>query len=148
MVKEQVFHVGVKALIENKEGRILLLLADVSNHKRNIEPYWDIPGGRIQESNTIIQTLAREIDEETGIYAFEDPRLLTAIISNHKIPISDTEEVGLLLVIYKVTVANDVGIVLSQEHSEYEWVSKQEAAERLRHKYPKEFTDVLRGGAE
>lgn len=148
MAGEQLFQVGVKALIENSQGQILLLKANVSSHRKNTEPYWDIPGGRIQEDNTVIQTLAREVEEETGIYAFENPELLTAVMSNHKIPISDSEEVGLLLVVYKVTVADDVGIILSPEHTEYEWVTKAQAALRLGHKYPKEFTDALANGAD
>jgi hypothetical protein len=49
MANEKLFYIGVKGLIENKEGRILLLKADVSKHRKNREPYWDIPGGRISD---------------------------------------------------------------------------------------------------
>lgn len=143
MADEQVFHVGVKALIQNAHSEILLLKADVSNHKKPVEPYWDIPGGRIQKGYTVLQTLAREIEEETGIYAFEKPTIFASVVSKHEIPISDGLKVGLLLVVYKVTVAGNISIILSPEHTEYEWVEPVEAAQRLSNKYPAEFTTLL-----
>ena len=143
MAGEQIFHVGVKALIQNTEGQVLLLKADVSTHKKNVEVYWDIPGGRIQKGSSVLQTLAREIEEETGIVAFENPTIFGSTVSKHEIPVSDELTVGLLLVVYKVTVADDVNIVLSPEHTDYEWVSGAEAASRLNAKYPKEFTGLL-----
>lgn len=143
MANEQIFHVGIKALIENKEGRVLLLKADVSTHKKNVEAYWDIPGGRIKEGNDILQTLQREIEEETGISNIGKPAFVTAVVSNHEIPLDDGTLAGLILMIYKVTIPVDSTITISEEHSDYEWVSKTEAATRLSHKYPKEFTDLL-----
>lgn len=141
MASEKLFFVGIKGLIENEEGKILLLLADVSKHRKNIEPYWDIPGGRIQKGNDVFTTLQREIEEETGVTDLINVDFLTAVVSNHEIPITDDEWGGLVLMVYKVIIPAGSTIVISEEHSEYAWVSKTEAKERLQHKYPKEFTD-------
>jgi len=142
MANEKLFYIGVKGLIENKEGRILLLKADVSKHRKNREPYWDIPGGRISEGQTVIQTLRREIEEETGITELEGYEFFTAVVSNHEIPF-DERLLGLALMIYKVKVPQGSKVSLSEEHVAYEWVDRAEAKKRLAHKYPKEFTDQL-----
>lgn len=133
---EQLFHVGVKAVIRNTAGQVLLLKADVSSHRKNTEPYWDLPGGRIQEGHYVLQTLAREVEEETGIREFTAPQLLAVTVSNHRIPLNEHEEVALLLVIFSVRVGDGTDIVISPEHTSFEWVGPDEANLRLKDKYP------------
>lgn len=140
---EKLFYIGVKALIEDEEGRILLLKADVTKHRKNKEPYWDVPGGRIDEDeNDLSDTLKREIYEETGIKEIIGQEFFTAVISNHQIPKGD-KLYGLALMIYKVKVPAGNEIIISPEHVAYEWVPRSEAKRRLAHKYPKELTDQL-----
>ncbi|HVX48043.1 MAG TPA: NUDIX hydrolase [Candidatus Saccharimonadales bacterium] len=140
---EKLFYIGIKALIENKQGELLLFKADVSKHRKNKEPYWDIPGGRIDEDETdVLDTLKREIYEETGIKEVVSHEFFTAVISNHQIPKGD-KLYGLALMIYKVSIPEGSQIRMSQEHVAYEWVGRSEARKRLSHKYPKEFTDLL-----
>lgn len=139
---EKLFHVGVKALIVNEEDKVLILNVNTASFKEDT-PHWDIPGGRIQEGQTAIETLQREVLEETGIEQIESADYLTGVISNIEIPVSDTEKVGLVLVVYRVVIPPNSNIHLSDEHTGYEWVSRAEAAERLRYKYPEEFTKAL-----
>ncbi|MBU6321392.1 MAG: NUDIX domain-containing protein [Patescibacteria group bacterium] len=69
--------VGVKALLKNPEGKLLLL-------KRSAEKYgktngsWDIVGGRIDPGSALVENLAREIREETGLPLLGEPRLVAA----------------------------------------------------------------------
>jgi len=143
MGDEKLFYIGVKGLVENAQSEILLLLADVSKHRKNVEPYWDIPGGRIKGEDSVLETLRREIEEETGIADVQNPTFLTAVVSNHRIPLDGDDWAGLLLMVYKVTTPNDSKITISEEHSNYEWVEKAGAKRRLSHKYPPEFIDQL-----
>lgn len=143
MAKEKLFQVGVKGLIENKSGQILLFKADVSQHRIQTTAYWDIPGGRIQEGHSALMTLRREIAEEAGITKIIEPTFFSAVISNHEIPLADGKRSGLLLMIYKVKIPAKTKITLSDEHTGVEWVDKKEAAKRLAHKYPPEFTNLL-----
>lgn len=139
----KLFNVGIKGLIENSEGKILLLKADISTHRKNTDPYWDIPGGRIEEGENVLDVLKREIEEETGIKEFKkEAEFFHAVISNHQIPFED-KLLGLILMIYKVQIPKNSKITLSEEHVAYEWVEKSEAAKRLMHKYPAEFTSLL-----
>jgi 8-oxo-dGTP pyrophosphatase MutT (NUDIX family) len=63
-MNEDNFHLGIKALIRNSKGEYLLLK---TNKARIDKEYYDIPGGRIKRGEDIINTLKREVFEETGI---------------------------------------------------------------------------------
>jgi 8-oxo-dGTP pyrophosphatase MutT (NUDIX family) len=128
MAHEKLFHVGVKAaLITNASEKVLLLK---TIPLPNAEPHWDIPGGRIQEGQDSETTLHREVQEETGISVISPPVFYAAVISNIQIPVAAIGKVGLLLMVYTVTVQEAVKITLSPEHTAYEWTGATETAER------------------
>ena len=143
--RSRLFYAGIKALIQNDEGNILILEASLRDHSKGAQPYWDIPGGRIDEgeANGILNTLHREITEETGVTEVTDEVLYTAVVSHHEIPLDESKKAGLMLMIYTVKIPENSTITLSPEHLSYEWVTPCVAAERLSNKYPKEFTDKL-----
>ncbi len=143
MSKEKLFYVGIKGLIRNRNEQYLLLKSSLRNHTINTKVYWDIPGGRIEEGADALQTLQREIEEETGINEIKDPEFFAALISHHQIPIDDNRKAGLVLMIYTVGIPEGAEITLSDEHTDYEWVDAVVAAERLANKYPEEFTSKL-----
>lgn len=65
---EDTFHLGIKAVITNDSGKILLLKVNPDQLKGNVdEPYWDLPGGRVQKGHSAEETLRHEVFEETGI---------------------------------------------------------------------------------
>jgi 8-oxo-dGTP diphosphatase len=142
MATEKKFHVGVKALIENDKGQILLL----HEARVQVDPHlehWDFPGGRMEDGEKVIDTLKREIQEESGIEKIFGASFVASVISNHEIKLKDGEIVGLVLMVYRVKVAPEAKIVLSDEHHAYEWVGRAEAKKRLAHKYPEEFIKQL-----
>lgn len=144
MANEKLFHIGIKALIVNEANKVLLLQVNTANFKHGDKTvYWDIPGGRVQAGQTVAETLAREVEEEIGTSIASQPEFFTAVVSNIEIPLSATESVGLVLMVYKLSIPKDSRIILSEEHTAFEWVEKPEAARRLAVKYPVEFTDKL-----
>ncbi|HEY4523685.1 MAG TPA: NUDIX hydrolase [Candidatus Paceibacterota bacterium] len=72
-----ILQVGVKILLQNKEGKYLLL-------RRSLEKYpeivgrWDIVGGRINPGQALLENLKREIKEETGLKLLHEPKLIAA----------------------------------------------------------------------
>lgn len=143
-MSEKLFHVGIKGLIVNPKNQILLMQVNKAQLDNVKEAYWDIPGGRIQKNHTVVDTLRREIEEETGLTKLGKPEFFTAVISNIQIPLKDGSKVGLVLMVYKIPVSKTAKIILSNEHVAYKWLPPKEAAKLLVHKYPAEFTAKIK----
>ncbi len=143
LMKEQKFHVGVKALIVNERNEILVLKANPKELKGGSQTHWDLPGGRIKEGSNIGNTLLAEVKEELGVGDIKIGELFDAVVSNIKIPDGE-EKVGLLLLVYLCRLSpNQNKFKLSFEHTEYKWVNVQEAKELLSYKFPKNFIEKL-----
>ena len=110
--------VGVKIILQNKEGKFLLL-------QRNLEKYpevkkndsLDIVGGRINIGTPLLENLKREIFEETKLSLVEEPKLLAAqdILRPNK-------HVVRLTYLGKIEGEPE----LDEEHSSYKWLTKEE----------------------
>ena len=57
--------VGVGALIFNEQNQLLMCLR--GPQARNERGKWEIPGGKVEFGETLIQALQREIKEEIGV---------------------------------------------------------------------------------
>lgn len=142
-MKEMMFYIGVKALIEDKKGRILLFHSPGWS-QQNIQPHWDLPGGRIDVGENLLTALKREIYEETGIKKYSKPQFFYATISHHLTTHKIYDfKVGLAILVYKIKIPGSSEFKISDEHTKYEWVTPKEAGKRLSEKYPNDFTQLL-----
>lgn len=146
MADEDVFHLGIKALIKNKEDKILLLQVNKKQLIDEPNSYWDIPGGRIKRGKSIESTLRQEIQEETGIKDINKITPFMMVLSNIRIPrqLPDGKDIGLILSIYLCEVYRDEKIILSKEHIKCKWFNFNEASKLLSYKYPKEFAEKVK----
>lgn len=143
-MNEDCFHLGIKAIIRNQKGEILLLRVNPSELKGyRGEPYWDLPGGRVQKGSSTEETLKRELEEETGITSLQRFKPFSLVLSKMRIPIG-TGSVGLILSSYVCDVGDVGEMKLSREHIEAKWFPPKEAAKRLGFKYPPEFLEKLK----
>lgn len=143
MQTEDTFHLGIKGLIRNHEGDILLLEVNKQKLNQAKESYWDIPGGRIQRGETVEQALRREIEEETGITELTNIQPFSMALSNIRIPQQDGNDVGLILWVFTCDAPNLQAVTISDEHVDLAWFSPAEVAEKLQVKYPVEFIGKL-----
>lgn len=111
--------VGVKVLLKNNKDEILLLRRTQTFQDEHL-PYWDIPGGRIEPSETLDFALQREVFEETGLEINDDVTLLAA--QDIMVPANDLHVIRLT---YSALGSGDV--VISDEHQEAVWVKITEA---------------------
>lgn len=121
------FHLGIYAVIESDE-RILLV-------KKSRGPYrgmWDLPGGRPTHGETILQTLQREVKEETGI------QLLDAVAYTNQafvVEYRDGEEVISLhhtCLIYKATKYDSAHFqesINEEDVAGCSWIEKSQLAQ-------------------
>lgn len=142
MNTEDVFHLGIKALIRNQEGKVLLLQVNPAKLNGERRDYWDLPGGRVQKGDTIEDTLRREVLEETGIPEISNISPVNMVLSNIRIP-NDSDSFGLILSVYACNVPDGAAITLSDEHIASEWFDPAKAAELLQVKYPTDFCEAI-----
>ena len=146
-MNEDLFHLGIKAIIRNPKGEILLLKINPKKNKItkdwNGQPYWDIPGGRIHRGDTVEDTLKREVAEETGIKNIKKITPFEMVLANIRVP-AGNDTVGLILSSYLCEVENEQKIKISEEHIQAKWFDPVEASKLLEFKYPKEFVDKLK----
>jgi 8-oxo-dGTP pyrophosphatase MutT (NUDIX family) len=110
--------VTVGGLVSDPEGRVLL----IRTHKWGDR--WGIPGGKIDEGETMEAALVREFVEETGL-AITDVRFVTALDSVH----SPEFYKPVHMVLLNFTAHSAGGAVtLNEEAQAYAWVSPTEAA--------------------
>ncbi|MES2971615.1 MAG: NUDIX domain-containing protein [Patescibacteria group bacterium] len=117
------FYVGVKGVIV-QDGKVLIL-------KKAGEAgmdFWEVPGGRIDDDETIEQALLRELSEElANIQNIEIHELLDA----YRVHRDLEPDISLVLVFYRVTATFKGEPEISNEHSEYKWATQDEALELL-----------------
>lgn len=140
---DQEFHIGIKALITNGNGEILLLKSGPAEQKHTNVEFWDLPGGRIKAGASIEDTLKREIEEELGVSGqhVEVGEVFDASISKFKA--SKTKDLGLMLIVYHCRLNGAQEFRLSDEHSEWKWFPTGEAKGLLGVKFAQGFLDKL-----
>ena len=112
------FRVGVKILLKNKEGKYLTLCRSKIKYPE-VGAKWDIAGGRIDPGTTLFENLKREVMEETGLTIIGEPELITA---------QDILKTDKHIVRLTYLGEADGEVKLSDEHSEYRWLTLEEMA--------------------
>ena len=130
---EQLFQIGIKAIIRNDENQILLL--------KN-KDYWDIPGGRIDQCEDIETTLLRELNEEIGVNHIAKKQLWDVVKSVKQLPYGNMMT-SLMLIIYRVQLPADQIPHSCELGAVLHWVSPEEASDHLKNKYPGSFCQAI-----
>lgn len=109
--------VGVKILLKNKDGKYLVICRSAEKYPE-MGPKWGIAGGRINLGFSLMENLAREVLEETGLEITGEPKLITA---QDILKIAGKHIVRLTYLGFA-----DGEVKLSDEHTEYKWLSLEE----------------------
>ena len=105
----EMFPVSVKSLVLD-DNRILLI--------KNERDDWDLPGGKVEKNDSVMETLNREINEELNLE-----------IENHKILHVDKyifRKQEIIVVIYCSDIATDDPIKISFENLDYNFFTYRE----------------------
>jgi 8-oxo-dGTP diphosphatase len=120
------FIAGIAALIWSPETKKYLLLRR-SEHKDYASGAWECVTGRVDQGEGFEDALRREVHEELGVEVQIEHILGTTHFYRGS-PIPENELVG---VIYLCTLSDPNSIHIGAEHSEYHWLSADQAIEFL-----------------
>lgn len=114
------FMVAIGAIIENEATGKILVVKRTDEFKQG---EWEITYGRIDQGEDLDDGLRREVWEETGLKNVEIKRVVRMWHFYRGEKTADKEIHGLT---FHCTVTKPK-VQLSDEHSEYQWVSPEEA---------------------
>ncbi len=134
------FRIAVKACVINDKGEMLLI------KRRSNDPHspgvWEIPGGRLDVGENPFFGLQREIKEEVGL----DIEVLNPLMIHH-FTRDDEQKITMITFLCKAISSE---VVLSEEHTNYEWRTLSEAPKLLTKEFHEEvniiktrFKDIL-----
>ena len=101
-------HVAV-AVIQSKDGRMLISKRPTASHQGGL---WEFPGGKVEQGESTLAALKRELLEETGLVVLTAEPLLTV---SH-----DYADKAVLLDVWRVT--SFAGNAAGFEGQEVRWV--------------------------
>jgi 8-oxo-dGTP pyrophosphatase MutT (NUDIX family) len=114
-------HVGVKGIVRVDDKCLVLQKGTGKN------AYWDIPGGRIDNDETLEDTLSRELSEELpSIKGYK----VGSVVGAHRLS-KDIDDNKALVLIFFIVDVEDFEVELSSEHNNYRWVDKNNVSELL-----------------
>lgn len=124
---------GQKAFIINDEGEILIVKRD---KEIIFVDKWDIPGGKLENDETLFEAISREIVEEVDLKL---ERIICTLSSS-----KFEGKLGDKLIIYRnIYLCKASGKVkLSPEHSEYKWVAPEDLR-NFKFADDKDLVDIL-----
>ena len=117
---------------ENKKIKYLLLFREGSEHYK---PLWGFPRGKIEENEEEMNTVKREIEEETGLKKLKFLKFREKINWFYR---RDNETIFKESIFYLAESENEE-VKISDEHDDFKWCSFDEAMKLLKFKNAKEI---------
>jgi nucleoside triphosphatase len=114
----------VVGLVHNEKGEILICKMPPD---RGVFPgQWGLPGGGIEDGETLEAALRRELEEEIGIEVTDiQPLFFTDGIYTKTFSNEHQQEIYMIFLVFSC-LAGSVEVKLNTEFEAYAWVSKNE----------------------
>ncbi|MBI4170757.1 MAG: NUDIX domain-containing protein [Candidatus Aenigmarchaeota archaeon] len=106
----------------------LLLHYTRINDKKGEHTYWDFPKGHVEESESEVDTLFREIEEETGL---KDVKIIEGFREKIKYFFNLKGTLINKEVVFFLCKTHTEQVNISSEHTGFAWLEYKEAEEKL-----------------
>ncbi len=124
---------GAVVFYKNKEVEYLLLHYPGSTEKA--KDYWDFPKGHIEEGESEIETVKREVFEETGL---KDIKIIPGFKTSIKYFFQKEGKKIFKIVVFYLARAKTKEVKISFEHIGFVWLPFEKAVEKVTYKNAKE----------
>ena len=109
-------YVSAKGFITYK--RKVLIVRESADYVDGTEAgKWDLPGGRLEEGEPLLEGLVREIEEESGLSITPG----SVVHAFDSFPVIRGEQCQIVRVYFECRTETDA-VVLSADHDSYEWI--------------------------
>jgi len=108
--------IAVKSFIVNQENKVLVVKREKND--THMPEEWEIPGGRIENEETLLEGVKRETKEETNL----DIEVLEQL-NTQEFTRQDGERIKMVIFLCKPLTES---VVLSEEHTEFDWIELDE----------------------
>jgi len=103
----------VGAVLSDADGRVLLLRRSAGDHLAGL---WELPSGGVEDGETLVEALRREVTEETGLTVRQVETYLGHFDYSSRSGAKTRQ--------FTFAVSADAGPVRLSEHDGYEWADR------------------------
>lgn len=125
-----------KAAVFDEQGRLLTLRRSDTDVRRPLQ--WDLPGGFLDEGEEFVDGVRREIKEEAGLDVGEIELIFSKTEVRDWKDEKKTHTSNVVFMFYK-TQAKSTNVEISYEHTEFKWMTPNEALTQFEYYLQKEF---------
>jgi 8-oxo-dGTP diphosphatase len=111
-----------KCIIVNNKGQILALKRSLTKDSDR-SGCWDLPGGTYELGEDVIDSIKREVKEETSLIISDPQPIYLASGFNHLNQFMSGENVFAVTHVCHTWTGD---VIISDEHTEYRWITSQE----------------------
>lgn len=113
--------IAAKALVVNKEGKVLILREAKSYDEGTNHGKYGVPGGRVNPGEPFAEALRREVKEETGL----EIQIDKPIYQGEWWPKIKGAQ-NQIIALYMLCRTEEVDVLLSDEHDTFVWIEPSE----------------------
>lgn len=134
-------HLVGKTLVFNARHELLILIRSSTDVHR--PGGFDVPGGKIDDGEPVVDGAVREALEEAGLVL--DPTAMQLLYANTAAGFNTSynRNTNLVRLLFATSIA-DQAVTLSAEHDSYEWMSLDEAISRTDHPFQRTVLQYIK----
>jgi 8-oxo-dGTP pyrophosphatase MutT (NUDIX family) len=141
VVSELKTDIVLKTLVINSDGKLLLLRRSNTDTRRPLQ--WDLPGGKMDEGETLEQGAVREVKEEAGIHITDQPMVVFSKAEVASWYDQNGHHGRNVVRIYFAAHVDSSKVTLSYEHDQFVWVTLKDALDKIEYDRHKEVIQYI-----